>query len=483
MEIVNSIVFDLAPIPMWLEDLSAVKKILNDLRAQGITDLQKYLEEDETRILNSAFNIKVLNVNQRTLELFGAKSIEDLNENLDIVFQKDLIPMHKQHLLSLWDGKTFFMGETINHTLSGIPIELRVRSFILEDHAQDWSRVLVTTEDITPYKIIARREAESRRLAESLFTRSPAALLMENFHLIKADLDQIKASGIKDFSAFLDKHPRFVEKCLNNIIVEDANQSALDLFVEIDKNKLIKNFAQTLIHDQMHVIFRQQLMMLWDGVLTHQRETAFMAFDNTIRYVYLQFTVFPGYEHDWSKVQIALTDITARKAAETYLEYLSKHDMLTDVGNRSLYVEELERLQELNVYPLSCIYIDLNGLKPINDKLGHSMGDELLQKAGNVLKQFTANTPFNACRIGGDEFVILMPGVDTTKLLDYVDKLKHIVMINNNIPHQQNISLSIGIATRQKQEAIKEMLERADQHMYTNKQKHYEFNSQILLQL
>lgn len=473
MEISNSLVFDLAPIPMWLEDLSDVKKLLVHWREQGITDLQAYLEEDQTRIKDCAHKIKILKVNERTLELFEANDVHELTENLDIIFQNDLFPMHKQHLLSLWQGQHFFMGETINHTLSGKPLDLQVRSFILEKYAEDWSRVLVTTEDITPFKKIARREAQSRRIAETLFMRSPAALLMENFHLIKAKIDAIRATGITDFEAYMDEHHDFVEGCLNNIIVEDANQTALELFVENDKQQLIHNFSQTLIHDQMHIVFRQQLSMLWDGVLTHQRETAFMAFDHTIRYVYLQFTVFPGYEHDWSKVQIALTDITARRAAERELEYLSKHDTLTKLGNRSLYVDEIKYLEEKNLHPLSCIYIDLNGLKPINDHFGHTTGDALLQRTGHLLNQMIKNTVFSACRIGGDEFVILMPYIDQQNLGHQIQYLHKLIEQDNQTHQTHHLSFSMGVASREAHENVKDMLERADQFMYQNKQEYY----------
>lgn len=473
MEISNSLVFDLAPIPMWLEDLSEVKKQLIQWRAQGIVDLQAYLEEDQTRIKDCAFKIKIIKVNERTLELFEANDVQEVNENLDIIFQDDLLPMHKHHLLSLWQGQHFFVGETINHTLSGQPLELQVRSFILEDHAEDWSRVLVTPEDITLYKQIARREAQSRRIAETLFMRSPAALLMENFHLIKAKIDAIRATGITNFEAYMDAHPNFVEGCLNNIIVEDVNQTALELFIETDKEKFIRNFSQTLIHDQMHLVFRQQLSMLWDGLLTHQRETAFMAFDHTIRYVYLQFTVFPGYEHDWSKVQIALTDITARKAAERDLEYLSKHDSLTQLGNRSLYTEEIKRLEQKDLYPLSCIYIDLNGLKLINDAFGHTTGDELLKRTGKLLNKMIHNTPLSACRIGGDEFVILMPSIDQQDLEDQIQYLYELIQADNHNHQTQYLSFSMGFASRQAHESVKEMLDRADQLMYQNKQEYY----------
>ena len=75
--------------------------------------------------------------------------------------------------------------------------------------------------------------------------------------------------------------------------------------------------------------FREQLIDLWDGKLFQQREVVNYALDGTKLHLLLQFSVLPNHEHDWSLVQVALTDITARKKAETYLEYLGTHDVLT----------------------------------------------------------------------------------------------------------------------------------------------------------
>ena len=77
-------------------------------------------------------------------------------------------------------------------------------------------------------------------------------------------------------------------------------------------------------------------------------------------------------------MQVALTDITARKKAEAYLEFLGKHDVLTKLYNRSFYVDEFNRLERKGPSPLTIIMADLNGLKEANDQLGHSAGDELL---------------------------------------------------------------------------------------------------------
>ena len=69
----------------------------------------------------------------------------------------------------------------------------------------------------------------------------------------------------------------------------------------------------------------------------------------------LQFSVLPGFEDDWSLVQVALTDITARKKAEAYLEFLGKPDVLTKLYNRSFYVDELNRLERKGPFPVTII--------------------------------------------------------------------------------------------------------------------------------
>ena len=117
----------------------------------------------------------------------------------------------------------------------------------------------------------------------------------------------------------------------------------------------------------------------------------------------------PHHEHNWSQVVVALTDITARKKAESDLAYLHHHDALTGAYNRSFYDDEADRLQRKGPFPVSVIMLDLNGLKLVNDTFGHAAGDVLLQRAGNVLNQAVDKSSY-VIRMGGDEFVVVMPG-------------------------------------------------------------------------
>ncbi|QOW41828.1 MULTISPECIES: sensor domain-containing diguanylate cyclase [Acinetobacter] len=411
MTILDTPVFTLAPIALWLEDFSEIKKQFELWRAQGIQDLRGYLLEDPSRVIECARKIKILSVNQKTLELYEAQDLQHLISNLEQIFKGDMASTHIDELISLWEGQTEFSSQAVNYSLNGKRLDIQLRGTVVPSHEHDLSLVLVSTENITPYTAARRQADQQRLLAESRFVYSPTSLWVEDFSRIKSRLDQLCHLGIDDFNTFLDVHPDFIQQCIRDVLIIDVNQATLDLFGAPDKNTLLQNIHKFFAGEMQHT-FREQLIELWNGNIHHQREAINYALDGSIRHVLLQFTVFPGYEEDWSTVQVALTDITARKKAENYLEYLGKHDVLTKLLNRSHYSEEVNRLERSSLRPVSSIYIDMNGLKVVNDAFGHDSGDDLLRRTGELLNQLVQNTQYSACRIGGDEFVILLPGAD-----------------------------------------------------------------------
>ena len=106
-----------------------------------------------------------------------------------------------------------------------------------------------------------------------------------------------------------------------------------------------------------------------------------------------------------------LEDITDRHAAEEAVRYQALHDTLTGLANRSLLMEQLEREVALSTRhgsSFAVIYIDLDGFKPVNDRLGHAAGDALLTQVAERLRSCTRESDIT-CRQGGDEFVVLVP--------------------------------------------------------------------------
>ena len=472
MEILDSPFFELSPIAMWLEDYSDIKKQFDIWREQGVQDLFSFLQEDESRILDCARKIKLLKVNSKTLELYQAKDYEHLCQNLHLVFKGDMTKSHIKELVALWNGETHFSNSAVNYTLTGDRLDIQLKGIVLPQHEHDLSLLLITTEDITPYTEACRLEEKSRHLAEARFMYSPTSLWVEDFSRIKTKLDNVRALGIEDFKTFLDVHSDFINECIKDIVIIDVNQATLDLFGAPNKDTLYKNMHKVFAQEMVKT-FREQLIELWNGNIHHHREAINYALDGSIRHVLLQFSVFPDYQDDWGMVQVALTDITARKKAENYLEYLGKHDVLTKLYNRAFYTTEINRLERNMLRPVSCIFMDMNGLKELNDTLGHDVGDNLLQRMGNILNQLVQQTLYSACRIGGDEFVVLLPGADEAALQNCLQSLQELLFVDNQFYSHQPLSLSTGYATNKDGERMEDMLKRADMIMYQEKRDYY----------
>jgi diguanylate cyclase (GGDEF)-like protein len=463
--------FDLAPAAMWIEDFSGVKALFDTWRSDGVTDIRTFLREDPRRVAACSAQIRVVKVNRRTLELFEARDQAHLVANLGLVFRNEMLTSHINELSQLWDGESSFFSHAINYTLSGRRLDIQLRGSVLPGHEDTLGRVLLTTEDVTERETAMRAERESRQYAEGIFEHSPVSLWVEDFSRIKRLLDDIRHRGISDFRVFTDVHPEFVTQCMSEIRVIDVNKATLDLFGAPDRRTLMHRLSD-VFRGNMQQHFREQLIELWNGHLFHHREVVNYALDGSERFVMLQFSVLPGHEDDWSLVLVALTDITARKKAEAYLEYLGKHDVLTKLHNRAFYIDELNRIERKSVRPVSVIIADLNGLKEANDQRGHDAGDALLRRLGEVLNEAVSG-PNHAARIGGDEFALLMPGADEAAVAAMIDAIEDLLKINNQFYSGSTLSVSMGRATSMPGENMEALVKRADMDMYRQKQAYY----------
>ncbi len=467
----DSDIFNLAPIAMWIEDFSEVKTLFDQWRAEGVTDIRSFLAQDRDLIVSCSTRIRILDVNAKTLELFEADSLEHLRSNIASVFRDDMLDTHINELAALFDGENTFSSTTVNYTISGRRLDIQLRGTVLPGHEEALDKLLLTTEDITAREDARRAEAEQRLLAEGVFEHSPVSLWIEDFSRIRALIEDIRDRGITDFRTFMDVHPEFVHQCMSEIRVIDVNQATLDLFGAKDRTDLLQRLGE-VFRDDMEKPFREQLMELWNGKLFHHREVINYALDGSVRHILLHFSVFPGHETDWSRVQVALADITARKKAEAYLEYLGKHDVLTKLYNRAFYADEMNRLERKSLRPVSAIVIDLNGLKGANDQLGHDAGDGLLRRFGEILNG-AVSAPNHACRIGGDEFAVLLPGADAKTAGTMIETIAELLKINNQFYSNAPLSMSYGVATSEVGETIEAVVRRADGLMYDHKKAHY----------
>jgi diguanylate cyclase (GGDEF)-like protein/PAS domain S-box-containing protein len=160
-------------------------------------------------------------------------------------------------------------------------------------------------------------------------------------------------------------------------------------------------------------------------------------------------------------------DISERKQLEQKLEYLSYHDQLTGLYNRRFLIEELKRLDVKRNYPLTIVMADVNGLKLINDSFGHSMGDELLIKTAEAIKKGCRADDIIA-RIGGDEFVILLPKTNESDTEKIVNRIKSIC--SNERVASIELSISFGWEAKlHEEEDINDIYKKAEDYLYKRK--------------
>ncbi|MFC1590266.1 diguanylate cyclase [Candidatus Omnitrophota bacterium] len=178
-------------------------------------------------------------------------------------------------------------------------------------------------------------------------------------------------------------------------------------------------------------------------------------------------------------ILLAIEDITERKKLETMLhereerfKYMSFHDNLTGLYNRAYFAEEMARLGKdlARLKPISIISIDIDGLKLINDTLGHKIGDDLLITAARII-----STPFRKidmiARIGGDEFCAILPKTDHGPALARKSEIVTLINEHNDKNPSIRMNMSIGVATSEggEEENIYDVYRRADENMYEYK--------------
>lgn len=162
-------------------------------------------------------------------------------------------------------------------------------------------------------------------------------------------------------------------------------------------------------------------------------------------------------------LQYFIVNSQSSQKQQERLQFLSFRDMLTGLYNRNKYMKVLESCEYFPVRDTGGAYIDLNGLKQVNDSLGHEAGDRLICSAAQcILKTF----PENAYRIGGDEFVII---VAKTAEADFMERIKQV----QEDLEEAEVSCSIGLEWKN-ESMIEAMLKAAEKRMYIEKNAYYQ---------
>ncbi len=123
--------FEHSPISLWVEDFSAIKRLLDEVRQQGIRDFRVFTDVHPEFVDRCMSEIRVIDVNQHTLDLFHAPDKPTLLRRLRDIFRDDMRPHFREQLVDLWDGKIFQQREVLNYSLDGEEVHVQLQFSVL----------------------------------------------------------------------------------------------------------------------------------------------------------------------------------------------------------------------------------------------------------------------------------------------------------------------------------------------------------------
>lgn len=206
----------------------------------------------------------------------------------------------------------------------------------------------------------------------------------------------------------------------------------------------------------------------WQGELINRHASG------TLYTVHCSISALRSPNGELSGYVAVQTDVSQLKAAEIEVQRLSHFDSLTGLPNRALLMDRLHQLLTLSQrqdQPFAVLFADLDHFKEFNDSLGHLVGDELLCAIGECLREHV-RAQDTVARMGGDEFVLLLPATNRAEALHLAHKLQHALRqpLNLSSMHDYRPRVSVGVAIYPDDgDNSDELLRNADTAMYVAK--------------
>ena len=233
--------FENSPISLWEEDFSRVKHYIEKLKQDGVEDLKKYLDQHPETVKKLEEMIEIIDVNQRTLELYAAKDLEELKKYQNEIFTSDSIETLKKGFVAIFEEKNSFSGEAVALTLNGEKRYVLVKTFTAPGHEKDYSRVIIAIIDLTKRRIIEEQLKKSNKKNEML--------LNEIHHRVKNNMQII--------SSILNLQTFFIEDKDSKQALNDCRNRVRSMGFIHEKLYQSGDFSQIKMEDYVKTLSRE----------------------------------------------------------------------------------------------------------------------------------------------------------------------------------------------------------------------------------
>ncbi|WP_226038506.1 PAS domain S-box protein [Aquibacillus saliphilus] len=301
---------------------------------------------------------------------------------------------------------------------------------------------VATYRDVSNMRIIQRKLEESEKRYRKIVELSPEAIIiLKDEQIVYTNKAGTELLGIKE----VDEQ---VDISIWDFIHPEERTRVKEVFDEIERGSELNNYVVNPVLERM---------IRSDG------ET-----------IYAEVTAAPIEYNGEHAVQAIFRDVSERIRHEEQLEYMAFHDPLTGLKNRRAFADIIEKsipkeMQQERM--LAVMYLDIDKFKEINDSSGHEIGDELLVEFSKRLEE-NVREDDELCRIGGDEFLVLLDNIVNKKsVIDIADRL-HFALQQPYIINGDEfyITSSFGISLFPKDGvSSKSLIQRADKALYIAK--------------
>jgi diguanylate cyclase (GGDEF)-like protein/PAS domain S-box-containing protein len=299
-------------------------------------------------------------------------------------------------------------------------------------------RIIGSVQDITERKRIENELVESEALFRTI------------------------TENVGDLIAMLDADGQrlYVNPSYRRIFVNEESMIGSSSFVEIHPED----------SDRIRDVFRRTV----ETGIGERAEYRFLLSDGNVRHIESEGNVVCDEDGRVCKVILVSRDVTERKQTEEQIQHLANYDNLTDLPNRRLFTDRLQQAlasAKRDKSRLAVLFLDLDMFKQINDRLGHDIGDQLLKDTAKRLQDCLRETD-SAARVGGDEFLVVLPGIESAKdALVAAEKIRDALEQPFEFAgHSLKVSSSIGVAIYPENGGDdKELIKNADDAMYVAK--------------